>query len=414
MSLIKNTLWNLSGYIIPSLIAIPALGILARVLGPERFGLFTLAVALVGYASIFDAGLTRAVIREISYHRHDDIERKRIIANSTIILCGLGFFGGGLIYFYASNIVSLLNVDKIFILEAVKAVTLISFSIPLFLLNQVWLGILEGQEKFKQINLIKTFNSSFIAGLPALFILIHGTLVYSVLGLVVARLLSLIITFWACKSYILGSGLSINKNTAYRLLKYGGWITVSNVISPLMAYFDRFIISNIVGASHVAYYTAPSEGVQRLSIFPGALSRAVFPKLSRAIGNEQKNEQRRLAFILMISVTLPMCLFGAFLSEQIMTIWMGEEFSGLSSDILKILLFGFFFNCIAQIPFADIQAAGKSKVTAIIHLCEVLPYLGILFYCIDKFGLMGAAIAWALRTTIDCIILLICNKYIKA
>ncbi|KTT41089.1 hypothetical protein RSA46_24070 [Pseudomonas oryzihabitans] len=32
------------------------------------------------------------------------------------------------------------------------------------------------------------------------------------------------------------------------LLKFGSWMTVSNIISPLMVYFDRFVLSGMVGA----------------------------------------------------------------------------------------------------------------------------------------------------------------------
>ncbi|EGB33214.1 TPA: flippase [Escherichia coli] len=410
MSLVRNTFWNLSGYIIPSIIAIPSLGFLARSLGPERFGLYTLAIALVGYASIFDAGLTRAVIREVSYFRNKDSEIRKIISNSTIILMFLGVIGGGFIYFGANHIVTFLRVEKLLENEAEVAVKLISLTLPLFLLNQVWLGILEGYEQFKKINIIKTFNSSFIVGLPAVFVYCERSLSYAISGLLCARILSITITFFACKKYITTSGFLFDVRTAKRLLNYGGWITVSNIISPLMAYLDRFFISNIMGASNVAFYTAPAEGVQRLSIFPGALSRAVFPKLSRLASKQEKIKQKKVAYLLMTGAISPICIIAFFYADKIMTLWMGSDFSGLSASILQILLIGYFFNCIAQIPFASIQAAGKSKLTALLHLCEVLPYFAMLFSFIHLYGLIGAAIAWSVRTTIDCFLLIWLNS----
>ncbi|MBN0009079.1 oligosaccharide flippase family protein, partial [Pseudomonas aeruginosa] len=66
MSLARNTFWNFLGVLIPSLAALPAIGYLARVLGVENFGLLTLSFAIIGYASIFDLGLSRAVIREVA------------------------------------------------------------------------------------------------------------------------------------------------------------------------------------------------------------------------------------------------------------------------------------------------------------------------------------------------------------
>lgn len=413
MSLIKNTLWNLSGYIIPSLIAIPALGFLARSLGSERFGLFTLAIAIVGYAGIFDAGLTRAIIREVAIFKYDTNEKNKIIATSTLALIVLGCLGGVTIYFSSSFLAGLLNVKPENIKETVQSLSLIAISLPFFLINQAWLAILEGQELFKKINIIKTFSSSFIAGLPALFVLLGNDLIHAVSGLVIARFFSLIITFIFCRNEISSAGLSYHKTTFFRLLKYGGWVTISNIISPLMAYFDRFIVSHIMGASHVAYYTAPAEGVQRLSIFPGALSRAIFPRLSGLQGKEDKKKQRKLAYLLMSLTCGSVALSGCYFATEIMGLWMGKEFALHSSDILKILLIGFMINSIAQIPFADIQAAGYSKSTAIIHLCELLPYFGILYLFIGKWGILGAACAWTLRVTIDCIILLVVNAKIR-
>jgi len=57
----KGTFLNLIGLVIPSVIAIPAMAVMARMLGVEKFGLFMLAFSLLGYASIFDGGLTRAL-----------------------------------------------------------------------------------------------------------------------------------------------------------------------------------------------------------------------------------------------------------------------------------------------------------------------------------------------------------------
>ncbi|HFK3157043.1 TPA: oligosaccharide flippase family protein, partial [Citrobacter sedlakii] len=90
MSVIKNSLWNVAGYIIPAIITVPALGILGRVLGAETFGIFTLAMAIVGYASIFDVGLSRAVIREIALFRNDNEEKRKIIFTATLLVMVMG------------------------------------------------------------------------------------------------------------------------------------------------------------------------------------------------------------------------------------------------------------------------------------------------------------------------------------
>ncbi|MCC2946192.1 polysaccharide biosynthesis C-terminal domain-containing protein, partial [Citrobacter freundii] len=74
---------------------------------------------------------------------------------------------------------------------------------------------------------------------------------------------------------------------------------------------------------------------------------------------------------------------------------------------------GYFFNSLAQIPFTSIQALGKAKITAIIHVFEVLPYLLLLYFCVVNYGIIGAAVAWTIRVTIDCFLLFIINYVIS-
>ena len=113
MSLIRNSILNMMGYAIPSVVAIPALGYLARSLGTQQFGLFTLALAIVGYASIFDAGITRSVIREISFFRDDFIERKKIVTTSLICMLFMGLLGFGILLLLSPFAVGILNVTSI-------------------------------------------------------------------------------------------------------------------------------------------------------------------------------------------------------------------------------------------------------------------------------------------------------------
>src|SRR6202047_3703995 len=64
--LAKNTVWNLVGNGAPIAVAVFCIPILIRELGKERFGVLTLAWALIGYASLFDLGLGRALTQLVA------------------------------------------------------------------------------------------------------------------------------------------------------------------------------------------------------------------------------------------------------------------------------------------------------------------------------------------------------------
>ncbi|EFA5389842.1 flippase, partial [Escherichia coli] len=214
--------------------------------------------------------------------------------------------------------------------------------------------------------------------------------------------------------FIFSSGIRFHRYIFARLIRYGGWITISNIISPVMSYFDRFIVSYLSGAHVVAFYSAPAEAVSRLSIIPAALSRAVFPKLSSAKNDNEKKVNLKLSYILLSAVCGPIVLICFLFSEHILALWLGENFKGLPSLILRILLIGFLFNCFAQIPFTLIQAAGKSKVTASLHMSELFPYLILLFVFVKYYGIIGAAIAWTSRMIVDSLILFYLSQKIRS
>ena len=410
MSLVKNSFYNILGFAIPTLVAIPALGILARQLGVESFGLFTLAFAIVGYASIFDGGITRAVIREISIFREDQDEQRKIISTASVSVFCLGLFTSLLLILFANNLVIYLKVSSSLILNAYLSFKILAFALPIYLLNQIWLAYLEGHERFANLNIQRTISSIFLAVLPAIFCLIQPTLINAIWGVLIGRVIALLITFYICKDFIISSGFKFYKKTFLRMMKFGGWLTLSNIISPIMVYFDRFVISNIMGASKVAYYSAPAEGVSRLVNIPYALARALFPKLSYSIDASEKKKLEMQSYFLIAAICLPMVIIGILCSEFIMVTWMGANYGGDAAKVLSILLIGFFFNALAQIPYSVLQARGKSKTTALVHAVEIIPYLIILFSFTYKFGVIGTAISWSLRTLVDLILLFLLSR----
>ena len=50
---------------------------------------------------------------------------------------------------------------------------------------------------------------------------------------------------------------AFDRREARALLGYGSWISVSNIISPLLVSFDQFLIGSIMGVASVAHYAVP-------------------------------------------------------------------------------------------------------------------------------------------------------------
>jgi len=62
----RNTVWNFSGIVAPLLVAVFTVPLLIVGMGKERFGLLSIIWMGVGYLSLFDMGLGRALTRLIA------------------------------------------------------------------------------------------------------------------------------------------------------------------------------------------------------------------------------------------------------------------------------------------------------------------------------------------------------------
>ncbi|MEI6158985.1 MAG: flippase, partial [Roseococcus sp.] len=72
--LISGMFWNAMGRGLPLLLALALTPLLVQQMGLERWGLFTLALALVGVFGIFDLGIGPALTRGLSERMTDGAE----------------------------------------------------------------------------------------------------------------------------------------------------------------------------------------------------------------------------------------------------------------------------------------------------------------------------------------------------
>lgn len=408
----KNTLWNLFGSSVPMLIGIVAIPYIYKEIGIERIGILTIVWALIGYFSIFDFGLGRAITQRIAGSRSNHNERQEMLTATTgvYLTLSLGVIGG-LLGIAAIEIAGIdwMNFSQVLRQEIHISLFFACLAVPAATTTAGIRGVLEGKQAFKVVNILKFFLgiSNFL--MPGLSILIFGPrLDYIVLSLVISRYIILFAHYLVVKNKFIKSGRRLSLEETRRLFQFGGWLTVSNIISPLMTFADRFFIANVLGAAAVAYYTIPADFVFRLLILPAAVTTTLFPIFSKnysehnyaaALGLYKKS--MALIFIMMGAITTCV-LIGA---EVGMGVWLGPLFAAKSSTVVSVLAVGVFFTSIAQVPHTYIQAAGDARSTALIHLFESVLYLPLLLTLMQMHGIVGAAIAWATRALVDLILL---------
>ena len=256
-SIARNSLWNLAGQIAPLLLAAFAIPILIRQLGVDRFGVLTLAWILVGYFSLFDLGIGRAITKllaeKIALSDFESASSLIWTAMFSMVLLGI-FFGTVLLGLAPWLSRSMLNIPPALQSETLHSLPWLAVAVPFVTLTCGLRGILEAQQDFAAVNALRA-GIGLVTYLGPLAVLpLSRSLFPVVITLAAARVISCGLHFWVCRRRIPVFSLRVTwDRQAFRdLLEFGSWLTVSNIISPMMVYFDRFVIASLLSISAVA------------------------------------------------------------------------------------------------------------------------------------------------------------------
>lgn len=205
--------------------------------------------------------------------------------------------------------------------EAVNAVFLMAFAMPAIVLTSGFRGMLEASHAFGIINAIRLPMGLFTFVGPVLVVLYWGpSLAWVAAVLVAGRVIACAIHAWfAWRSLPVDHGrLAVQKDLLRPLCVSGGWLTVSNVISPLMSYVVRFVVGILLSSNAVAYYATPQEIVSKLGIIPGALTATLFPRFSAHFAKPQsdfKSYYYHSVFALAVILFFPVMALSVFAQD---------------------------------------------------------------------------------------------------
>ena len=406
--LLKNSAYNFAGSVAPLFVAIFTIPFLVKGLGEEKFGILSLAWVVIGYFSLFDFGigrtLTKIVAEKIGLEEIDEIPGLFWTALFLMFIISLI---GSLVLLVGSPylVINIFNISKEYQEQSIYTFYTLALSIPIVTTTAGLRGVLEAYQKFGMINLLRSILGVFTFVGPLICLIFTNDLFVIVLVLSLFRLIIWIFFYLECNKLnsIRNAEIKIVRNLIKPILKTSTWMSISNLIGPIILYVDRFLIGALISAVAVTYYTTPYEVVTKLLIIPSALASVLFPTISSHFKtnpdytNKLFSKSVKSIFIILFPIVL---IISTFANEGL-NIWLGKNFANSSTLVLQLFAVGIFLNSIAFFPFTYLQSIGRPDITAKIHLFELPLYLILMWYFIPKLGITGAALVWLIRIFID-------------
>lgn len=404
MSVKRHTTYNIAGAVVPLLGMFLTLPIYLRTIGEERYGILAILWSLLGYFGLFDLGLGQAVTNRIAAFRNrTELEREQVFWTALLMNFVLGCAGAVVLWAAGSVLFShFIDVPTVLSSEVHEALPLMVLAFPLLLASSVMSGALMGREEFLAQNGVRIGEGVLVQIAPLVVALvIDPALPALVITVLAVRVMSGVSLFGLCVLHLpLGLKPKFERSHLRPLFGYGGWVTVTSVVGPLLSTLDRVVIGGVAGVKAVTYYTVPFHLASRLSIVPGSLASALFPRFSSS-NDAERDALLTTGIRSLVVIVTPLIVGGLLIMEPFLAWWMSEEFAARAAPIGEILTIGLWANCLAYLPYTHIQGRGRPDLTAKIHLAELLPYVAVLWAALAWKGVVGAALAWSLRVWAD-------------
>lgn len=410
--LARNAVWNLAGQAAPLVVAVVTIPVLLRALGVDRFGLLTLAWLVTGYFSVFDLGLGRALTQIVARKaaQQDHRSLARAVATGLALMLLLGGFGAAVLAALTPWLAqSALNIPAALREEAKFVFYCLAVSVPMVVGTSACRGVLEGLQRFRAVSVIRMVMGALTFATPLAVLTFTKSLPVVVAALVAMRGVIWLVHLWFCiRALPAATQLRFDGSEVGAMVKLGSWMTVSNVVGPLLNYVDRFVITAALSVAALTYYATPYELVTKTYVIPVAITGVLFPAFAASLADRAKAGRLfHSGVTYTLALLFPVLFVLSAFADELLTVWLGARFAREGALVLQVLSLSIFVNSLALTPYALLQGFGKASWTAWLHVIQLPVTIALLLVLVRGHGVNGAAWATLLRFSGEAVLLFV-------
>jgi O-antigen/teichoic acid export membrane protein len=389
----KNTFWlsvsNFGGRLIKAIIIIYA----ARVLGTDGYGVFSYAITLAGFLTLFmDPGINGILIRDAA--KVDEEERRTIFGTMFAMKIVLLILGVLVILFIAPLFTTLPGAKVL--------IPIVALVLALDTMREFFFSLIRAMENMQWEAAIFLLTNVGIVVFGFIFLYMAANAQSFSWGYVAGDAVGTIAALIALRGYFKKIFSRFDAARVMPILKAAWPFAISGALGLLFTNSDILIISWMRSASDVGIYSAAIRIIQTFYLIPGIIQFATLPLISRLAKHD--NERFRSAFErtlgMVFLASIPLSLGGIVFGTQIMTFIFGAPYAagGLAFKILAAtLMFDFPAAIIINALFA--YEHQKSLITS--SALGGAVNVGLDLALIPFFGITGSAIATLIAQAVN-------------
>lgn len=388
--------------------------VIARSLGAEAYGRFSLALVIIGIlVAVSTLGFNQGIVRYLAFYRgKKDLSSINFLfkTSSTILIFTTIFVA--VISFISSEYIS-----TFFFKDSGLAPVLRIFSImlPFWVLAVFYLSCIRSFERIRALTLIEQIIQNGSKFIFLLFFILLGLGEFSIYySFFLGILLMLICAYGYCRLYLpilfLRKKQSAPEQGIFSSFFSYSWpIMFWELFASIFYWIDSILLGYFKGTSEVGFYNGIVPIVLLLNFGPELFIQLFLPMITKKYSSGDKSDVQELSkqvakWIWIFNLPLFFLIF--FFPGVLINSFFGQEFL-IAETSLRLLLIGTFFSSIALVSNNLIAMAGKSKLLMLdLVLAGLLNFaLNLIlipkesiFGITNSSGLEGAAISTMIST----------------
>jgi O-antigen/teichoic acid export membrane protein len=381
----KNTVWlsisNFGGRLIKAVIIIYA----ARVLGTDGYGVFSYAITLAGFLTLFmDPGINGILMRNGA--RASVEERQKLFGTTFVIKIVLLLLGVAVIIFVAPLFTTLPGAKEL--------LPIVALILAFDTLREFFFSLIRAMEEMQKEAAIFLLTNVGIVVFGFIFLYFAVDAKSFSWGYVAGDAIGTIAAIIALKSHFKNIFSHFSPEMVVPILKAAWPFAISGALGLLFTNSDILIISWMRSASDVGIYSAAIRIIQTFYLVPGIIQFATLPLISRLAKSDNAKFRSALEQTLgmVFFASIPLAVGGMILGTSVMTFVFGASYAagGLSFKILSATLL---FDFPASIIINALFAYDHQKSLIVSSALGGVVNVGLDLLLIPIFGITGSAVA---------------------
>lgn len=400
MSLVKKSVANFIGGVVPAIASLFTVPVIVARLGVVDYGVLTLVTAIVGYFALIDINVTAGSVKYLSeYHARGEQGRvNQVISFGGFIYFMIGLLGGCGIFLFADTLVtSVFNVPANLHGIARNTLQVAAFAFFFSQIQVYLLSIPQSLQRYDISGMVESVFGSLTSVSTLLVVLFGGGLVEIVLVRLGLSIINCGLLLNLIRKLLPFARLAYpDKDTIHKLASFSAYSYLSRIAAITYANGDKLLLGAILDMRAVSLYSVPSLLVNRVAVPIYRLGTVIFPVSSALAANNQHDDLRRIYLVstrYYIYLHASLCLLLSIFSRELLYYWAGPVFGAGAALVLVLIATATFFDSLTNLPSLVNDGLGKPRNTGVMALLRALFGLALCYVAIHSAGYIGAA--WA-------------------